>query len=244
MICRIVKAYIVFACLLVPLLSSATEKLTLVLNDTNEAPFTTEARDGFVDVIANEAFLRAGVSLKLVRLPAERGLINADAGIEDGDLSRIEGLEKLYPNLVRVPEKLVDWEFVAFAKDKNLEARWPIIREKVVGYITGWKIYEQQLQGAPHIVATNGSEQLFHLLDRGRVDIALFARWMGQAQIEKLHLKGIHQLQPELARREMFIYLNAKHTSLVPVLANNLRAMKQEGFYQRVQSEKLIPFYE
>ena len=62
--------------------------------------------------------LALGVELRLVKLPAERGLINANAGIEDGDLARITGLEKQYPNLVRVPEKLVDLDFTAFSKQR------------------------------------------------------------------------------------------------------------------------------
>ena len=41
----------------------------VVLNDVNEPPFTTAAGDGFLDVIAGEAFRRAGLSLKFVKLP-------------------------------------------------------------------------------------------------------------------------------------------------------------------------------
>ena len=56
---------------------------TLVLNDTNEPPFTTPQKTGFLDVIASEAFRRAGARLQLIKLPAERGLINANAGINN-----------------------------------------------------------------------------------------------------------------------------------------------------------------
>lgn len=219
--------------------AQATEPYTLVLNDTNAPPFTTEAKDGFLDIVATEAFRRVGVTLQLVKLPAERGLLNANAGIEDGDLTRIAGLEKLYPNLIRVPEKLLDWEFVAYSKNPAIPARWSSIRQHIVGHVTGWKIYEHHLQGANHVVSANGPTQMFMLLARDRIEIALYARWMGHAYIKNLNLGGIHQLKPNLAKKEMFIYLNKRHSKLVPKLAKSLRALKQEGFYKRVQHEKL-----
>lgn len=222
--------------------AQASEQTTLIINDTNEPPFTTAAKDGFLDIVATEAFRRIGVKLQLIKLPAERGLLNANAGIEDGDLTRIKGLEKLYPNLIRVPEKLLDWEFVAYSKNPQINADWPAIRKHSVGHITGWKIYEHHLQGAEHVVPVNGAMQMFTLLGRDRIDIALYARWMGQAYIKNLELKGIHQLKPVLAKKAMYIYLHKRHKPLVPRLAKALRALKQEGFYQRVQNEKLAAY--
>ena len=204
---------------------------TLVLNDTNEPPFTTPQKTGFLDVIASEAFRRAGARLQLIKLPAERGLINANAGIEDGDLTRIAGLERLYPNLVRVPEKLIDWEFVAYSKSHGMAADWPAIRRHTVGLITGWKIYEHQLVGAKHIVPVNGPKQMFNLLAMDRIEIALYARWMGEAYIRQLGLKGVTQLKPGLA--------NKNQAAFVPKLAKALRSLKREGFYRRVQKQKL-----
>src|SRR4030065_61214 len=146
---------------LAPGMGTAGELPVLVLNDTNDAPYTAPDGSGFLDAVAGEAFRRAGVKLRLVKLPAERALVNANLGIGDGDLTRIAGLETQYPNLVRVPEKLVDWTFAAFSKDTTLPARWETIRTRPVGHIKGWKIYEQQLAGAAHIVATEDAGQLF-----------------------------------------------------------------------------------
>ena len=65
-----------------------------------------------------------------------------------------------------------------------------------MGYITGWKIYEHHLRDAPQVIATRNPIQLFHLLDRDHIEVALYTRWMGQVLIEQLRLKGIHQLEP------------------------------------------------
>lgn len=225
-------------------MARAAEVPVLVLNDTNEPPLTTTDGSGFLDAVAGEAFRRAGVRLRLVKLPAERGLINANAGIEDGDLVRIAGLEAQYPNLVRVPEKLIDWEFTAFSKDATLPARWETLRTRPVGHIRGWKIYEQQFAGAPHVVTAEDSAQLFRQLQFDRIEVALYARWQGLSLIRRQGLKGVYALEPPLATREMFIYLNRRHVALVPKLAQALRAIKAEGLYDRLYREKVLSLAE
>jgi polar amino acid transport system substrate-binding protein len=225
-------------------LARAAETPVLVLNDTNEPPFTTVDGRGFLDAVAGEMFRRAGVRLQLVRLPAERGLLNANAGIEDGDMVRIAGLEMQYPNLVRVPEKLLDWEFAAFGKDAALPAHGETLHTRPVGHIRGWKIYERQLAGAPHVVSAEDSAQLFRQLQRDRIEVALYERWQGLSLIRREGLTGVHTLEPSLARREMFIYLHKRHTALVPKLAAALRAIKAEGLYDRLYREKVLSLAE
>ena len=220
----------------------AAERPVLVLNDTNDPPYTTPAGDGYLDVIAREAFRRAGVELRLVKLPAERGLQNANAGIDDGDMARIAGLEKQYPNLIRVPEKLTDWVFVAFSKDRTIPASWTAIRRRSVGHIKGWKIYERALGDAERVTTADDPEQLFRLLELGRIEVALYERWLGLALARKHGLKDVAPLSPALARREMFIYLHKRHAALVPKIAEALRAMKRESFYERTYREKLAPW--
>ncbi len=222
--------------------SAAAEPRVLVLNNANEPPYTTEARDGFMDIVATEAFRRVGVELRLVKLPPERGLINANAGVEDGELARIGGLEKQYPNLIRVPEKLADLAFAAFGKDAAIPGKWDAIRPRTVGYIKGWKIYEQQMAGAPRVTTADDAEQLFRLLELDRIEIALYEHWMGLALAKQQGIKAVRPLQPALATREMFIYLHKRHADLVPPLAAALRALKQEGFYERIQRERLAPY--
>jgi polar amino acid transport system substrate-binding protein len=232
--------YVVLA--LASLSVSAAERRVLVLNDTNEPPFTTAQGDGFIDIVATEAFRRAGAELRLVKLPAERGLINANNGLEDGDLTRIAGLEQQYPNLMQVPEKLMDWEFTAFSKNADIAASWAAIRQHSVGHIKGWKIYEKNMAGAEQVITADDPDQLFQLLGHNRVEVALYARWMGQAYLKQQHMQGVHALEPPLATREMFIYLHKRHAELIPKITEALRALKREGFYQRIQRVKLQPY--
>lgn len=86
---RILAAASAVACLF----AGATESVArtvLVVNDTNSPPFTAPDRSGFLDAVAGEAFRRAGIELKLTKLPPERALRDANAGFVDSDLARIE----------------------------------------------------------------------------------------------------------------------------------------------------------
>lgn len=226
--------------LLTAALAHAAERPVLVLNDTNGPPFTTPDGQGFLDAVAGEAFRRAGVQLRLVKLPAERGLISANADVEDGDLTRIAGLEAQYPNLVRVPEKLIDWEFAAFGKNAALPVRWETLRTYPVGHIRGWKIYEQKMAGTPHVVTADDPMQLFRQLQLDRTEVALYERWQGLSLIREKGWTDVHLLAPLLARREMYIYVHKRHAALVPRLAASLRAIKAEGMYDRLYHEKVL----
>lgn len=219
-----------------------SEKKALTLNDTNEPPYTTNDGSGFLNEISKEAFRRAGVEIRLVKLPAERGLINADQGIIDGDLTRISGLESKYRNLIRVPELLIVWEFAAFGKSTRIESDVKQLSTLPLGHVKGWKIYEKMFQKASFVTTVDSPEQLFTLLEKNRITVALYERRMGVYLNNKLGHHDIRPLHPLLAKKEMFIYLNKKHSAIIPLIARELRAMKHEGYYDKIYSEKLKPY--
>ena len=222
--------------------SHAASEPTLVLSDTYDTPYTTETGDGFLDLVAAEAFRRAGLHLKMLRVSPERALLNANAGIEDGVSARIAGLEKNYPNLVRVPEKVLDFPFVAFSRQTKLtNASWDALASVSVGHIHGWKIFEQSLKPGTPVTVVDDAGQLFTMLDKSRIDVALYERWLGLALVEKMGIKNIHVVEPALAEREMFIYLNKRHADKVPAIAAALRAIKADGTYSRICREKFAP---
>ena len=222
----------------------AVDPAVLVLNNTNHPPYSTAQGDGYVDRIAFEAFRRLGLQLKLVQMPAERGLLSADNGSIDGDLTRIAGLEAQYPHLQRVPEKLMDWEFAAFSKYPERKSSVDAVRARPVGLIKGWKIYEKMTAGSVSVTTADDADQLFRLLRMGRVDTALYERWLGRALITQAGDRNIYVNLPLLARREMFIYLNEKHAEMVPRLAVVLRELKNEGFYAHAFRAALGPYVE
>ncbi|MCK7469482.1 MAG: hypothetical protein MZU95_00785 [Desulfomicrobium escambiense] len=96
-----------------------SETFRLTTGDTY--PRSTSDGKGYRDLIIKEMFRRVGHAVKSVHMPAERALVIVDEGIDDGTYTRIAGLEKQYPNLVMVPEKVPDFEFAAFGKKKPIQ---------------------------------------------------------------------------------------------------------------------------
>lgn len=239
--------HILITCLCLLVLSSqpsiAANEPKLILSDTYDVPYTSERGDGFLDLLLNAAFARAGLKISLVRVSPERALLNANAGIEDGVSARIAGLEKNYPNLVRVPEKVLDFPFVAFARRTKLSsANWDALSKVAVGHIHGWKIFEQNLKPGTSITVVDTAEQLFLMLEKDRIDVGLYERWLGLALIKKMGITNIHVVEPTLVEREMFVYLNKRHADKIPALTAALRALKTEGFYTKLCREKFAPW--
>lgn len=221
--------------------SFAAEK-NLVLNSTLINPFSNDKQTGFVDKVVKEALNRIGYNLETITLPAERALINANAGIDDGDLLRVGGLQKIYPNLIQVPEKIMDMEFVIFTRYASFPVSgWQSLKPWSVAIITGWKILEQNITETAELTKVKNANLLFTLLLKGRTDLIVYSRWLGLAYIKRHHLKNITILEPALSEQCMYVYLHKKHRDLVPKLAASLRRMKQDGSYQRIFEKILSP---
>ncbi len=219
----------------------AAEKV-LILDSSVIEPLSNNRQTGFVDSILRKALNRIGYNLKSVKLPAERALINANTGIDDGDLLRIAGLQKIYPNLIQVPEKVMDMEFVIFTRHASFPVSgWKSLKPWSVAIITGWKILEQNITETAALTKVKNADLLFKLLLKNRTDIIIYSRWLGLAYIKRHHLKNIRMLEPPLDKRSMYVYLNKKHQHLIPKLAASLRKMKQDGSYQRIFDNILSP---
>lgn len=210
----------------------------LVLSTYNDPPNATADHTGVCDLILTEAVKRLGLALEIVNLPAERALIEADSGRDDGTFARVEGMERQYPNLIRVAEPITTFEFVAHTAGAAFTpAGWESLRPYHVGIITGWKILENNITGAASLTRVRDDDLLFGLLAAGRVDVAVYDRRQGLAAIRRLGLRGIAALEPPLAVRPMYPYLHRRHAGLVPALERALRGMRADGTLRRITVE-------
>ena len=214
----------------------------LVINTVGEPPLNTPEQTGFMDRVTAEALRRIGYQMQTVALPAERGLRNVNAGIDDGEMSRVEGMEKLYPNLVQVPEKLMSWEFCVFTNSGiRYSGRWDDLRPYNVSFVNGWKILEEKVPRQANIFTMKYPTQLFSLLEKRRTDLVIYERWGGLQLARTNKYSDIHIVEPPLVIKDVYIYLNRKHSDLVPKLNRALAEMKHDGSYQKIYSETLEP---
>ena len=229
------------ACLAGESCLAQTAKLSLT---TGALPPLTSApgHAGFLNELVRAAFERIGVEVEVTTAPPARSLINANAGLVDGDLWRIAGIEQDYPNLVRVPEMLLDNEFIAYTKRADIRIRdWSDLRPHAVAYVTGWKPYELNVKGAKEVTKAASLEQLFPLLEKGRADVILMDRWQWWWVARQNGYDKVRLIEWPLARLEEFMYLNKKHAALVPKVARALADMKADGSYKKLYDTHLGP---
>ncbi len=213
----------------------------IVLTSGVLAPYTTPERKGFLDQLILVLFREVGRDAELLIYPTatERGMLNANEGLDDGLAMRVAGLEKQYPNLIRVPEPIAINDFVAMSTRHRFATNgWDSLQPYAVSYILGWKVFEQNVPRGRELTVVRDADQIFNLLARDRTDVVLYERWQGLAQTRAMGLK-VQVMEPPLVRTPMYIYLHKKHAALVPQVAQALARLKQNGTYARIHDTTL-----
>ncbi|MFO7728801.1 MAG: transporter substrate-binding domain-containing protein [Desulfonatronovibrio sp.] len=221
---------------LAPGLVSA-EKPVISISTSYKSLLSNPQQTGMLDRIVKEAFQRIGIKAEIVFTPTEKSLVDVNAGLLDGEINRIRGMEKKYPNLVRVPEPNMTMHFVAFASKSYPVDGWESLKDLHTGIVRGWKILEENTRGFPHVTLVPTETELFAMLDKGRIDVALYSKLTGYEHINSRGLTDIRHLEPPLASRDMFLYLNEKHSHLADQVAQALKEMKQDRTYERIVRE-------
>jgi polar amino acid transport system substrate-binding protein len=228
-------------CLLLSLLllnPCARAETMLKLGSSYYPPITTPQHDGVLDLAYSELSKRLGIKIAINDIEtAERVLLNANSGIDDGDVGRVSGMEKHYPNLRRVPAPVYHYEMVVFSKNDSYS---PVNANEVkthdIGILRGWKILEEYTEGAPSVTSLESGEQLFTMLEKNRIEIALFEKSQGLSILKQMRLKNIKVLKPNLLEGDFFLYLHKKHQNLIPRIAAELKKMHQDGTFARINS--------
>ncbi|MDE2592880.1 MAG: transporter substrate-binding domain-containing protein [Burkholderiales bacterium] len=208
---------------------------TLVINSSYYPPFTTTEQTGFLDLFYKELGKRAGLTFKIQTLPAERALGNANSGIDDGDVCRIAGLDKTYPNLVQVSEPILSYKMKVFSRKANFTVHGAeSLKPYDVGILTGWKIIERTVVGTRSLSSVETIDQLIKMLQNEKVDIIVIEEMQGRTLMKKMGANNLKTLQPSLLEGEWYPYLNKKHADLIPQITVAIKSMKQDGTYQKL----------
>ena len=229
---------IMAACLLAAAGAGSALAERFVIGSCYSPPLATPAQDGYFDLLLRAAFARLGHEAVLESMPAERSLREADNGHVAGEVGRVLGLEQLYPNLVPVPEPVLERRnFVAFAIRPEVSVNgWAGLAPYRVGLVKGWKICEEGSRGARSVTAVETTRQLFGMLAKDRIDVALSAELDGLAMARELGIRDIRLLHPPLAGETMYLYLNKRHADLAGPLAEALRSLKAEGEAEAIRA--------
>lgn len=190
--------------------------------------------------IVTEMYRRIGYQVQESRLPARRSLREADSGDSDGEVMRAADLEKRFPDLIRIPEPLIEQDIVAFTAGNPalLPGGWDDLGGHSVCARLGNLLVEDNLNALPgaRVTFAADSAQVFHMLKAGRCDYAVLPRaaWIDAQQAG---ITGLAEATPVLAHFTTYHFVSRRRAMLVPSLAAVVRQLRGEGFLARAEAD-------
>lgn len=183
-----------------------------------------------VQEVLKEAYKRIGYDVQFTMLPAKRSLHSANRGNTDGDIARIEGTEKIFPNLIPIRTPVVDFQGFAFTVSVSREIReWSDLKGLRVGVVRGIRYSTIGTEGLNPFFAEDYIN-LFRLLVDGRIDVAIAGRNQGQIEIQKNFRKsGIHKIGQPLYSKPLYHFVHKKNKKLAARLNDALADMAAQG---------------
>lgn len=219
--------------------SDATETLKLAGGGMQNDPF-----DRISEEVLIEAYRRIGVEISFTVLPPPRALRLSNEGILDGEMHRIHGIDEKFSNLVMIPVPINKIEALAFTKSKDITVRHiDDLKPYLIGIRRGVKFAEEMSQGM-NIVKTGSTDQLFRMLDLGRLDVVISTRTAGLKMIKRLNLREIRVIEPPLVTKNLYHYLHNKHQSIVPRITTSLQTMENEKLIEKKYEQAMTDLLE
>ncbi|WP_319522664.1 hypothetical protein [uncultured Desulfosarcina sp.] len=139
------KTILTISVFLISLLPIATSSLSA--KTVNLAGVCGETNDISSKVLI-EAYADIGYKVSITILPTERAIRESNMGRYDGEVMRIKGHEKNYPNLVMVPVPINRIEITVFTRDLEFEVTgWKDLGPYSIAYERGVKLIEYNTKG-------------------------------------------------------------------------------------------------
>lgn len=189
------------------------------------------------EAVLKKAYAKIGVEFSVDWLPPKRSLMLADAGITDGELSRIEASIEYCSNLIMVKTPVNFIDGVVFSKSATVEVNgWKSLQPYLIGINKGTIFAEQGTKGM-NIQFASSFKSLFKMLDKDRVDLIVAPKSIGLYQIAKHRLQGIVVNQPRLVRLNLYHFLHRRHAGLAIELEEVLKRMHDNGQIEAIRNQ-------
>jgi len=206
---------------------------TLTFTSIKNAAF-----ENFALSVMKKVYLTMDIKIALVPVPAKRSLKLANRGDGfDGELFRISGVEKTYRNLIPIKVPLHESNWMVYSQDKSIKINgWESLKPYKIGIRRGVVTTERGTQGM-NIEVVNTNEQLFKLLQKKRIDVAILSSGNGQKLLRKSVYSNIYQLKTPVHKVNVYHYIHNKNKHLVPKLTQIMKQFKKEGVIAKIREE-------
>lgn len=199
------------------------DKPIIELEGKNETPAAL-----FVQEVLEKAYANIGYQVQYRNVPLARSFVEANNGRLDGLRARIDSVANKYPNLIKVPFNLLDFQLVLLA-DRRVCGICDLSQITHVVVPRGFKAFEDFLESNPYelnITQVTGVHQSLDILAAGKVQAAI----MSDTNVpDRYYDLNHHWIKQTLATLPDYHYLNKKHARLVPLLLEQFEAFEESG---------------
>lgn len=201
----------------------------LVFASIEKTPITRLA-----ERLLSRAYDQLGYTINVRYMPSRRALVMANSGRVDGELFRVAGVERAFPNLIAVPYPLIRGRLMVVTLDQNLTDWSPaLLARSVVGVRRGIIVAERAADGMQTILF-NDFEQMLELLKAGRIDVGLVSEVEGVSSMTAAQQAQVTILKRPLSAYTLYHYLNHKHRELVQPLAAVFQRLTETGEFRAI----------
>ena len=183
---------------------------------------------------------RAGIKYIRTQLPAKRTTKMLESGQIDGDMARSDHAYSTRIGILKMPEPIISLEIAGMSVRKDIVLKnWKDLSNYRTGYILNWKISERLVGHSKNAVAVRTPEILFSMLEKDRLDVALFYVLPTQniAHIHELPKVYISDIRLKF---DAFMFIRREHQDKLPAIESALKAMKRDGSYDKILNEYIL----
>ena len=189
--------------------------------------------------IMTEVYRRADVEINVTPVPSKRGMAMVKAGQADGEISRVERYGNKRPYLHRLNPAINQLDTIAFVRnDRSDKVIKPgALSNLTVGVVRGTAHAKAAASPAQQVIEVDTIEQLFNMLDLGRIDLAIRSLNSFEIQLKKSGLSTIRAIEKPLASQSVHHYLRVEKAELIQKIETVLVQMKASGELDSLASQ-------
>lgn len=193
------------------------------------------AEQAVAALILTEVYQKAGLTPVIQPLPGVRATAMALAGEVDGEVARIASYATNNPTLIRVEPGYYFLASTVFAKDgsKVVVHGRDDLKKYRVGVVRGIAHAKAATEGVAAVEEVATYQQMYQMLDAGRIDVAVDTDINGAYMTRKMALTDVKPVA-QLARLELFHILTPKSRALAPRIAAVLKSFKERGELEKM----------
>lgn len=213
-----------------------------IVTSASADPLILGAVKGSSDVnagvaVIREAYRRLGVDIEIRWLQSSESLDLSNTGVIDGEIQRIDGISRMFENLIQVHVPVNFIQGVVFGRTDSVVVRgWHSLKPYRVGIVKGIVFAEEGTADLPDVKRFDSYEELFTGIRDGLVDVGVMPRVNG-ILLQRQGIKNVVEIPGVLEHIFLYHYLNKKHADLVPRLTRTLKDMLEDFSTQSLREQ-------